>query len=104
MNYDITRLKNFARFLNIIDDRDYGAAGNICPLFFDGATSTFAELPLPNDTEGLNKVYKYIDKLNSGKNTLLFTFNKQFNNRLVNNKIKRYFCKLFHLKQKVEVK
>lgn len=94
MNYDITRLKNYARFLNIIDDRDYGAAGNICPLFFDGATSMFAELPLPNDTEGMNKVYQYIDKL-SNKNTLLFTLNKHFNNSLVSGKIKKYLCRLF---------
>ena len=61
--YDITKFRNHIRFMEIIEDRDYGANGLICPLFFDGAASYFAELPLPNDTTELNKVYAYIDKL-----------------------------------------
>jgi hypothetical protein len=63
--YNIERLKNCGRFLNIIDDRDYGANGSICPLFFDGATSTFKELPLITDKENLEKFYKYAEFLNS---------------------------------------
>lgn len=61
--YNITRLKDHCRFLNIIEDRDYGAGGNICPLFFDGAVSVFKELPLPNDIESLEKYYKYAEYL-----------------------------------------
>jgi DNA-binding GntR family transcriptional regulator len=79
-----------------MEDRDYGAGGNICPLFFDGAVSTFAELPLPDNVEELNEVYRYIDELNNSKNTLLFTFNKHFNNTFVKNKINNYFCKLLN--------
>lgn len=99
--YDIVKLRGYARFLNIIDDRDYGAAGAICPLLFDGAISNFAELPLPNDSEGLNKVYNYIDrieslKLNKDKNTLLFTNIKRFSNKLANNKVKKYICSLLY--------
>lgn len=63
--YNIDRLKNFGRFMNVIDDRDYGAAGNICPLFFDGATSTFKELPLVTDRENLEKYYRYAEYLDA---------------------------------------
>lgn len=63
--YNIARLKNYCRFLEIIDDRDYGAGGCYIGLFFDGATSTFKELPLPTDKEALEKFYKYAEFLDS---------------------------------------
>lgn len=59
--YDITKFKNNIRFLQVVEDRDNGAGGQICPLFFDGATSTFTELPLPNDKEGIDKCLNYIE-------------------------------------------
>lgn len=59
-NYDITKFQNYIRFMNVIDDRDYGANGYICPLFFDGATSSFKELPLSTDTAHLNICYDLI--------------------------------------------
>ena len=63
--YNIARLKNYCRFLEIIDDRDYGAGGCYIGLFFDGAISTFKELPLPEDKEALEKYYKYAEYLDS---------------------------------------
>ena len=65
--YDITKFGNFIRFMEVIEDRDYGASNNICPLFFDGAASTFAELPRPDDKEGLERVYAYIQTLKQPK-------------------------------------
>ena len=65
MGYNITRLKDHCRFLNVIEDRDYGAGGNICPLFFDGAVSRFKELPLNTNKEELEKFYKYAEYLES---------------------------------------
>lgn len=65
LGYNIMRLKNYGRFLNIIEDRDYGAGGSICPLFFDGATSVFKELPLTTDTDNLERCYKYAELLES---------------------------------------
>lgn len=62
-DYNINRLTNYCRFLEILDDRDYGAAGHTCPLFFDGATSTFRELPKPDDKVGLERYYRYIQYL-----------------------------------------
>ena len=63
--YNIARLKNCCRFFEIIDDRDYGAGGCYIGLFFDGAISTFKELPLPNDKENLEKFYRYAEYLDS---------------------------------------
>lgn len=65
--YDIKKFRNYIRFMEVIEDRDYGSAGNICPLFFNGAVSTFNELPLPTDSAGLESVYGYIDTLNKQK-------------------------------------
>jgi hypothetical protein len=59
--YNILRLKDNGRFLKILEDRDYGAGGSICPLFFDGATSTFKELPLVTEKEQLESCYKYAE-------------------------------------------
>lgn len=64
-DYDISRLKNYCRFLEIIDDRDYGAGGCYVGLFFDGAISTFKELPLPSDKEALERYYKYAEYLDT---------------------------------------
>ena len=64
-DYDISRLKNDCRFLEIIDDRDYGAGGCYVGLFFDGAISTFKELPLPSDKEALERYYKYAEYLDT---------------------------------------
>ena len=69
LGYDILRLKDNGRFLKILDDRDYGAGGNICPLFFDGATSTFKELPLTANKEELEKYYRYAEFLQSRQET-----------------------------------
>ena len=62
--YDITKFKNYIRFLEVMEDRDNGGAGQMCPLFFDGAVSTFFELPLPTDKIGIEKVHTYIESLN----------------------------------------
>ena len=57
--YDITKFRNNIRFMQVIEDRDNGAAGQVCPLFFDGAVSVFNELPLP--TDGITKCLNYIE-------------------------------------------
>ena len=63
--YDITKFRNHIRFMEVIEDRDYGANGQICPLFFDGAVSTFCELPRPDDREALQRVYNYVESRKS---------------------------------------
>lgn len=63
--YDITKFRNHIRFLEVLEDRDYGANNQICPLYFNGATSSFSELPRPTDAVGMQKVYDFLDR---GKN------------------------------------
>lgn len=60
--YDITKLRDNVRFMEVIEDRDYGANGQICPLYFDGAVSTFTELPRATDKESMEKVYKFVQE------------------------------------------
>lgn len=83
--YDITKFRNHIRFMEVIEDRDYGANGNICPLYFDGAISYFSELPKSNDKVGIQKVYNYIENNKNKKSSVLMLminnltklFNKQ---------------------------
>jgi len=80
LDYDITKFKNYIRFLEVLEDRDYGANGQICPLFFNGASSTFRELPKPDDPE-INQVLQYIETLNYKKiNKIFFRFLSKIKN------------------------
>lgn len=87
--YDIEKFKNHIRFMEIIEDRDYGANNQICPLYFNGAVSTFAELPRADDALGISKVYEFIEKNKKTVWTTLlsiFTFNKLKYDRITNRK------------------
>ena len=83
--YDITKFRNHIRFMEVIEDRDYGANGNICPLYFDGAISFFSELPRSDDKVGMQKVYNFIENNKKKKPSVLMLmvskltkfFNKQ---------------------------
>lgn len=72
--YDISKFKDNIRFLEMIVNRD-GGMGGLCPLFFDGAVCQFNELPRPEDKEGLQQVYNYLESLKSRKtNKSFFSF------------------------------
>ena len=80
--YDITKFKNNIRFMEIMEDRDNGGAGQICPLYFDGAVSAFFELPLPDNKEGIAKVYTYMENQRKNQKNLnksFFTWMKKLN-------------------------
>ena len=49
-SYDISVLKDHARFVEILIDRS-GSPGSVLPLYFDGAVNYFAELPNPRTQE-----------------------------------------------------
>lgn len=53
---DGSGLKNYARFLYVIANRD-GEMGGICPLYFDGAVCEFEELPKPDNINALDTYY-----------------------------------------------
>lgn len=67
--YDITRFRNNIRFLLIMEDRDNGAGGSVCPLMFDGETSTFAELPPPDNKNEVEKALRYVEQVLRRKGT-----------------------------------
>lgn len=80
LGYDISKLRGHARFLEIVLNRE-GESNDLAPLYFDGATNYFVELPPPKDTVSLQKVYDLISKLKTPVNKTFFTFskNKVFN-------------------------
>lgn len=73
--YDITRFKKNIRFLMVLEDRNSGSGGDICPLYFNGASTVFSELPKPNDVEGITAIYRKIEESNNKqtkKNNFIF--------------------------------
>lgn len=62
MGYDIKVFQDNIRFLEILGGRE-GGAGTICPLYFDGAVNVFKELPRPDDSQGLSKVYNKLKEI-----------------------------------------
>ena len=60
--YDITKLKDNIRFLEIVLARE-GGGGSLYPLYFDGAVNYFQELPSPENRNDLEKAYKLINTL-----------------------------------------
>lgn len=79
--YDIKKLKDNVRFLEILINRD-GVMGGIIGLFFDGATCTFKELPPPTEINALVKVYNYVENLNKPVKTAFTFFCKSIINKL----------------------
>lgn len=59
LGYDITKLRDNVRFLEVLVNRG-GSPGGIVALYFDGAVNYFEELPRVDDKESLNKVYDFI--------------------------------------------
>lgn len=92
LGYDIKKFKENIRFVFVLANRD-GEMGGILPLYFDGATCTFIELPKPDNTAELNRVYQLLNKIRN-TNVLMFMHNK-FINGLGGKKIKNYLCSLF---------
>ena len=66
MGYDITKLKDNVRFLEVLVNRN-GTMGGIIALYFDGAVCYFKELPRPEEKEELAKVYSYLQSLKQTK-------------------------------------
>ena len=62
VGYDIRRMKDHFRTLEVLVNRD-GMVGGIIGLFFDGATCTWSELPKASNINEMNQVYHYIQSL-----------------------------------------
>jgi hypothetical protein len=61
LKYDITKLRGYARFLELVLNRE-GESNGVLALYFDGATNYFAPLPSFTDTVNLEKVYALVQK------------------------------------------
>lgn len=57
--YDITKLKDNVRFLEVLVNRG-GSPGGLVALYFDGAVNYFNELPRPEEREALKKIYDFL--------------------------------------------
>lgn len=60
--YDINKLRDSARFVDIVLSRD-GPSNATWPLYFDGAVGYYAPLPSSVNISELNKVYELIAKI-----------------------------------------
>ena len=61
MHYDISKLRDNVRFLEVLVNRG-GSPGGLVALYFDGAVNYFKELPRPENLAELNKIYDLIGK------------------------------------------
>lgn len=59
LGYDTNLLNKYARFVEVVINRD-GTANGVCALLFDGATCNFKELPKPEDAAKMQLVYNYV--------------------------------------------
>ena len=59
--YDITKLKDNVRFLEVLVNRG-GSPGGLVALYFDGAVNYFQELPRPENKEELKRIYDYLEE------------------------------------------
>jgi hypothetical protein len=80
LGYDITKFRNHIRFMEVIINRE-GEQNGICPLYFDGLTNTFEELPKPTDSQ-IDKYYSKVKQLN-----LLITKIRKQNKQIKRSKI-----------------
>ena len=69
--YDITKLRDNVRFLEVLVNRG-GSPGGLVALYFDGAVNYFQELPRPENREELNRIYNYLEERRKRKQGNLF--------------------------------
>ena len=76
--YDITKLRNYVRFIKILEQRR-GRGQNIrCPILFDAAVGECTELPRPDDKQSLQQVYNYIQRIDNERISYLNKKTQQY--------------------------
>ena len=78
MGYSIDKLRDNARFMEIIISRE-GGGGSTCPLYFDGAVDFFRELPLPTDKANIDKVYAMLENIRQPRKVVMMMINNNIN-------------------------
>lgn len=93
LGYDVSKFRDNIRFMEVVVNR-HGTSNDILALYFDGATCSFNELPLPNQVSDIAKVLEFIDKRNKVYDTkrgiVLFTHLKWCGKILLND-LHRFF-------------
>lgn len=96
-NYDITKLRDNVRFVEVLINRG-GSPGGLVALYFDGAVNYFKELPRANDSAILD-VYKSLQDMRNKTNKVFFIHKSNNNNnrkKLQNKSIFSKFAALFN--------
>lgn len=62
--YNVNALSSYFRTINIVKQR-YGPINKEIGIFFDGKTGYIKELPLPDDTANMIRVYEKIKEYDS---------------------------------------
>lgn len=75
--YDISKLRDNCRFLEVLINRG-GSPGGIIALYFDGATNYFSELPRADDPK-IQSVYKSLQDIKVKKAAKAFFFSYETN-------------------------
>lgn len=89
LNYDISKLKDNIRFIEVLLNRD-GQSNGVLALYFDGAVNAFAQMPMPNDAVNMNKVYSLIESNKPKRISIAFialSIKNKVKNIFTNNKI-----------------
>ena len=88
--YDISKLRDNCRFLEVLINRG-GSPGGIIALYFDGAVNYFSELPRADDPK-IQSVYKSLQGIRVKKVAKAFFFSYEINK--MNKELHRW--KIFH--------
>lgn len=81
LGYPIDKFKDHFRTIEVLINRD-GEVGGIVPLFFDGATCNWFELPPMKDTVSMNKVFGYLNKIKSNPANPVLLSVAKYNNKI----------------------
>ena len=76
LDYDIKKFKDHFRTLEVLVNRD-GELGGIIGLFFDGATCTWSELPRPENTAEMGRVYAYLRSIYAKPQPVMFSYGRR---------------------------
>ena len=73
LKYNIEKFQDNIRFLEVVIQRG-GVAKGIAPLFFDGATCYFTQLPDYKELTKISKYYEYLDKIRQAPTSTVSMF------------------------------
>lgn len=73
MHYDISKLRDNVRFLEVLVNRG-GSPGGLVALYFDGAVNYFKELPRPENLAELNKIYNFLVESRKRKSKIFLNY------------------------------